>query len=696
MKRVLFTGHGGFVGHHCLEYFLESTDWELICLDSFRHKGTVRRVQEVIENNPRVKTYIHDLSVPIDPQLENLIFERSIDDRGVVREKPIHFIINMASESAVERSTIDPVSCLHNNWHLAINMLEFARRCKGLELFIQISTDEVYGEAPPDGAHAEWSPILPSNPYAASKAAQEAMAISYWRTYNLPIIITNCYDMDTKVFTPRGMKSYEELEIGDTVWTLDKHEHLIEEPVLDKVKMPHNGEMIYVSSNKVDQLVTPNHRMMIKKCEGKPRRWGEIEETHAENLVDLKGRVRIPTCGIWEKKHEEFIETSKLIDQSQFHFNAHKLPDKLRSEWVADILGWYISEGFTGSSTICWGAASDEQQQEIRQLLDDIGIHNYLGTHKRSVVCSNKGLETLVRQCGHLAKNKKIPDWAMNQGSRFLERLFSAVMKGDGSRVQVQSGHITAVYYTKSTRLAEQMAEIGLKLGMSSRICERETLNPTKTKKSKSYIVRFRRSQADLEKRNISVVPYNGEVWCISVPSGRVFIERNGKISLSGQTMNIIGERQDPEKFLPKIIQKIARGEEMPIYGDSLDSIGTRIYLHAKSMADAIVFLTKRPPTRYLDLVKAGKTSETKPDRYNICGDQEVNNLEMAQIVADVMKKELNYRLVPSESARPGYDRRYALDGTKMKELGWEPPMTLRESVEKIVQWTLLNAHWLI
>ena len=208
MKRVLFTGHGGFVGHHCLEYFLANTDWELICLDSFRHKGTVLRVNEVIADNPRVKTYVHDLSVPIDPQLENLIFERSIDDRGVVREKPIHYIINMASESAVERSTVDPTSCLSNNWHLCINMLEFARRCNGLEMFLQISTDEVYGEAPPDDAHKEWSPILPSNPYAASKAAQEAMAISYWRTYNLPIVITNTMNIigerqDPEKFLPK-------------------------------------------------------------------------------------------------------------------------------------------------------------------------------------------------------------------------------------------------------------------------------------------------------------------------------------------------------------------------------------------------------------------------------------------------------------------------------------------------------------
>lgn len=352
MKRVLFTGHGGFVGHHCLEYFLQHTDWELICIDSFRHKGTCRRVLEVAAENPRVKTFKHDLSTPFDQQLQNMIFERKIDSHGCVVEKPIHYIINMASESAVERSTTDPVSCLRNNYELCINMLEFARNCKKLELFIQISTDEVYGEAPQNEAHKEWAPILPSNPYAASKAAQEAMAIAYWRTYNLPIVLTN--------------------------------------------------------------------------------------------------------------------------------------------------------------------------------------------------------------------------------------------------------------------------------------------------------------------------------------------------------TMNIIGERQDPEKFLPKIIQKIALDQEMPIYGDSPSSIGSRIYLHASNMADALVFIANRSPSLYSDLVKTGKTGDTRPDRYNICGDTELNNLQLAQMVADIMGKELKYKLIPSESARPGYDRRYALDGSKMAALGWKQPISFRESLERIVNFTMQNPHWLI
>jgi dTDP-glucose 4,6-dehydratase len=387
MKRVILTGVGGFIGAHCLEYFLEHTDWEILGIDSFRHKGILRRlddgldryyfqtvpnkyagpdsVQKALGVSDRVKIFYHDLSVPISPQLENLLMDRKIDDRGKVVEKKIDYVINMASDSAVERSTTDPTHCLRNNYELCINMLEFARKIKP-EFFLQVSTDEVYGEAnpdPDDPGHKEWATIMPSNPYAASKAAQEAVAISYWRTYDLPVVISNC--------------------------------------------------------------------------------------------------------------------------------------------------------------------------------------------------------------------------------------------------------------------------------------------------------------------------------------------------------MNIIGEWQDPEKFLPKIIGYIIQNKEMPIYADVVESedydleedgkrwkIGSRVYLHARNKADALVFLSKRKPALYSQGAK-------RPDRYNICGVNELNNLELAQKVANIIKKvpgykdvNLRYKLIPSESARPGYDRRYALDGTKLRDMGWKPPMDFDESLERIVKWTLQHSEW--
>jgi dTDP-glucose 4,6-dehydratase len=345
LKRVLLTGAGGFIGHHCLRYFLEKTDWFVVCLDSFRHKGTYSRLEEVRLEPDRVLVLRHDLSVPIDEALENRILGRTMSDAGPRNEK-LEIVINMASDSAVERSVSDPAHCWRNNCELALNMLEFARRTKP-DVFYQVSSDEVYGDCPEGYSHPEWDVIVPSNPYAASKAAQEALAISYFRTYDVPVVITN--------------------------------------------------------------------------------------------------------------------------------------------------------------------------------------------------------------------------------------------------------------------------------------------------------------------------------------------------------TMNTIGMCQDKEKFLPKIIWKVATGQKMEIYADPLADgafhIGSRFYLHADNHADAFVWLSERPPARY-------SQGARRPDRYNVVGDVELNNLEFAQMVAEVMGMPLKYELKCSESARPGYDRRYALDGSLLRDMGWRPPIGFRDGLERIVKWTLDHPWW--
>lgn len=341
MINVLMTGAGGFVGSHCLEYWLDKTDWNITIIDSFRHKGTYSRLDAIPNLDfKRIKIFNHDLSVPIDRQLENRILGREI---GVDGEDFIDYIINIASDSAVERSITDPGQCWKNNCDLIFNMLEFARKVKP-SMFLQFSSDEVYGEAEPNQAHHEWDVIMPSNPYSASKAAQEALAISYFRTYDVPLVLVNC--------------------------------------------------------------------------------------------------------------------------------------------------------------------------------------------------------------------------------------------------------------------------------------------------------------------------------------------------------MNIIGERQDTEKFLPKLIYKVATDQSMEIYGEP-GKIGSRYYIHGKNIADAILFLSKNRPNMYSDGAK-------RPDRYNVVGDMEMDNLQVAQFVAECMGKNLNYRLIPAEKARKGYDRRYALDGTKLAEAGWKHPTSTFQSIKQIVDWTLKNPHWIL
>lgn len=180
-KRLLLTGVGGSIGIHTLSQIMKNTDWEVVGIDSFRHKGWCDRVANHLKGHPddvdRVKIITHDLTAPFSELTKKEIGK-------------IDYIISMASLSDVEASIIDPVPFVQNNVSLVLNLLEFAREIKP-EVFIQISTDETYGASKEGQRFEEWSPTLPSNPYSASKACQEAVAVAYWRTYGLPIVITN-------------------------------------------------------------------------------------------------------------------------------------------------------------------------------------------------------------------------------------------------------------------------------------------------------------------------------------------------------------------------------------------------------------------------------------------------------------------------------------------------------------------------
>lgn len=179
--KVLLTGISGSIGCHVFAHIMHNTDWEVVGIASFRHKGWSDRISHMFIEHPewqsRLQMITHDLVGPMSELTKKKIGE-------------IDYIINLAAISDVDFSIKDPVTTIHNNVWLMTNILEYAREVKP-KAFLQFSTDEVYG--PTDGKTflPEWSPILPSNPYAASKACQEAIAIAYWRTYNVPVVITN-------------------------------------------------------------------------------------------------------------------------------------------------------------------------------------------------------------------------------------------------------------------------------------------------------------------------------------------------------------------------------------------------------------------------------------------------------------------------------------------------------------------------
>src|SRR3990167_7658221 len=176
-KKLLLTGIGGSIGCHFLAHIFHNTDWDVIGLASFRHKGWSDRIVEVMKDHPdwspKLKMLTHDLIGPFSEMTKKKLGK-------------IDYIINLASLSDVEASIHDPVTFIQNNVWSTLNLLEYAREVKP-EAFVQISTDETYGAVKKGERPEEWSSIVPSNPYSASKACQEAIAISYWRTYGVPV-----------------------------------------------------------------------------------------------------------------------------------------------------------------------------------------------------------------------------------------------------------------------------------------------------------------------------------------------------------------------------------------------------------------------------------------------------------------------------------------------------------------------------
>ena len=163
-----------------------------------------------------------------------------------------------------------------------------------------------------------------------------------------------------------------------------------------------------------------------------------------------------------------------------------------------------------------------------------------------------------------------------------------------------------------------------------------------------------------------------------------------GLPSLITHTMNVFGERQNPEKYIPMVIKKVRDNETVTVHSDAEKKVaGSRHYIHANDVADALLFLYNYD----ISSIKPDKTG-AKCQKFNIVGNDEIDNLELAQFIAKAQGNDLKYEMVDFHSQRPGHDLRYALDGSKMKKMGWEPNSAY-DKLEETIKWTLKNDRWL-
>jgi dTDP-glucose 4,6-dehydratase len=157
-------------------------------------------------------------------------------------------------------------------------------------------------------------------------------------------------------------------------------------------------------------------------------------------------------------------------------------------------------------------------------------------------------------------------------------------------------------------------------------------------------------------------------------------------------TMNVFGERQHPEKFIPMVIQKARDGEVVTVHSDPSKTVaGSRHYIHAKDVADGLMFILEN----LQDYKHTGDYGGAKCPKFNLVGPEEIDNLTLAKMIAGAVGQELQYEMTDFHSSRPGHDLRYALSGELLKSLGWEPKIKFSERVKEVVEWTLINTRWL-
>ena len=372
-----------------------------------------------------------------------------------------------------------------------------------------------------------------------------------------------CYDAHTRVLTPEGPKFYWELTPGARVFSLDLTTgRVVTAPVEAVHVFPYRGEMVHIRTRRLDLLVTPNHRLLVRRNHGR----GALGFRTAESCFEA-GQVTIPTPAPWpgEEAPPPEIDLAAFLE-APLAPNAHP-PFPMATEDFLYLLGAFIGDGCVARSAatvpvrsgltaheravcrdargrfaplpaavvaprrktyeaprIYIGAAEGKGRTRARllRLLRHYGVP--VTRTPTALVFTNRALAAALGECGAGARHKRIPEWVLRWPAPALEPLFQGLMDSDGTR----DGR---AFYTTSERLAWQMVELCAKLGKAARVKRHPPQG--------LFEVRISPSARTLtfSPRNMRRVFYEGVVWCPSVPPHEnVLVERHGYTAFCGNT----------------------------------------------------------------------------------------------------------------------------------------------------------------
>jgi dTDP-glucose 4,6-dehydratase len=324
--RVLVTGGAGFIGSHVIEYILNNEPTaQVVSLDRLDVSGTLNRLADVIENTGRkVEIVWHDLKAPISDLVAAHLANPDI-------------ILHLAASSHVDRSIIHPSTFVMDNVLGTCHLLEYACKIKP-KLVMYFSTDEVFGSAPKGILHKEWDRYKSSNPYSASKAGGEELAVAFANTYDLPVIITHTMNVFghrqhpekylplciSKILNDETVTVHADLkrgkpgsrfyvhagDVADATWTLVRNH-------LDGNLRVNGDKFNIVGGTELDNLELPQ---LLAQYLGKPLKY---------DLVDF-GQHR-PGCDL-----RYGLDGSKM--REWFHWEPQNIGTR-----IAETTAWYLN-----------------------------------------------------------------------------------------------------------------------------------------------------------------------------------------------------------------------------------------------------------------------------------------------------------------------------------------------------------------
>jgi len=310
--KLLITGGAGFIGSNFVRLILTESDWEVVNLDKLTYAGNLENLAD-IKDNPRYSFVRGDIA---DAKQVEEIF----------KQQNFNAVINFAAESHVDRSIQDASPFIITNI-MGTQVLLDASRKYGIEKFVQVSTDEVYGSLNTDDPEfTEETPLAPNSPYSASKASADLICRAYFKTYGLPVIVTRC----SNNFGPYQFP--------------EKLIPLVITNALENKPIPVYGD----GMNLRDWLYVLDHCSALKLI---------IEKGRAGEVYNIGGGTEVPNIELVKKilgelgKPERLITfvTDRLGHDYRYAINADKIKSELRWEAgnqfnsaLAATVEWYV------------------------------------------------------------------------------------------------------------------------------------------------------------------------------------------------------------------------------------------------------------------------------------------------------------------------------------------------------------------